>query len=44
MKHPEESLSSISNLIKETYDVDISRTSLNHVVRRIELIYKKLKE
>lgn len=44
MKNPEESLSSISNIIKETYDVDISRTSLNHIVRRIELIYKKLKE
>lgn len=44
MKHPEESLSSISLIIKKTYDIEISRTSLNHVVRRIELIYKKLKE
>lgn len=42
-KYPEESLSSLSKIIKKEYNVDISRTSLNHVIRRIENLYKQIK-
>ncbi|MGL4951054.1 MAG: DNA-binding protein WhiA [Mycoplasma sp.] len=43
-KYPEKSLSNIAEVIYEEYSINIPRTSLNHIVRRIEKLYLKVKD
>lgn len=42
LKNPTSSLSSISEIIKKEYNIEISRTSINHLIRKIEKKYKEI--
>ncbi|MGL4951632.1 MAG: DNA-binding protein WhiA [Mycoplasma sp.] len=43
-KYPEKSLSNLAEVIEDEYSITIPRTSLNHIVRRIENLYLKIKD
>lgn len=39
LSNPESSLSEISNIFKDTYNISISKSGINHYVRKIKAIY-----